>query len=347
MTATPFKVVVVGLGYFSRFHIDAWTALPGAELVGLCDRDETRLADVAAGTGLSTSGDLGDLVARTAPDIVDIVAPPPAHGTLIRAALAPGRTIICQKPFSTSIDEANALIDAAEAAGTCLIVHENFRFQPWHREAREFLQGARMGAVYQARFELRPGDGRGADAYLSRQPAFRTMPRLLIHETGGHFIDLFRWFFGDITSVYAETRRLNPAIAGEDTALVSLHHSSGVRSILDGNRLSDHVSDQPRRTMGEMCIEGEGGALILSGDGRLSFRAFGTQEPEELPTTHPRDDTSFGGGCVAALNAHVIEALARDHPPENLARDYIHVMQATEAAYQAAETGARVYLRGV
>lgn len=348
MPSPRFKVVVVGLGYFGRFHIDAWSSLPSAEIVGLCDLEDTRLAEISAGTRLLTSSDLGQLVTQTSPDIVDIVAPPQAHSMLIRSALAPGRTIICQKPFTTSIKEATILIDEADAAGARLVIHENFRFQPWHREARDFIDSGCMGQVYQMRFALRPGDGRGPRAYLDRQPAFQTMPRLLIHETGVHFIDLFRWFFGDVTAVYAETDRLNPAIAGEDTALLSLHHASGVRSMFDGNRLSDHATDNPRRTMGEMCIEGEGGTLILNGDGRLSFRAFGARHSEPLPERLPRDEGSFGGGCVAALIAHVVESLEQDRNPENIARDYLHVMKAAEAAYTSAETGKRVHLcRGI
>lgn len=340
MAAPAFRVVVAGLGYFSQFHLKAWSGSPLAALVGLCDSDPRRLADTLPGEDVERSVDLGALVAGTEPDIVDIVAPPQAHVGLVRSALAPGRTIICQKPFCTSVEEAAALLDVADAGGSRIVIHENFRFQPWHRQVKDFLDQGRMGRVYQARFALRPGDGRGPRAYLDRQPAFQQMPRLLIHETGVHFFDLFRWFFGPIEGVYAETRRLNPAIAGEDEGLVILHHASGVRSVFDGNRLSDHLTDRPRRTMGEMQIEGEGGTLFLGGDGRLSFRPFGSDRVEPVPVAYPVDEESFGGGCVAALIDHVLDALADGREPANLARDYLHVMHIVNAAYRSAQTGA-------
>ena len=341
-TKPPLRVVVAGLGYFSQFHLAAWHRHPGAELTGLCDTSVTRLQAEAAPRGLIGERDLAAVLMQVPADIVDIVAPPSAHAALIRSALAPGRIIICQKPFCQSIAEARALIAEADRHGTQVVIHENFRFQPWHRTIKAFLKGSRMGQVYQARFALRPGDGRGPEAYLARQPAFQTMPRLLLHETGVHFIDLFRWFFGEISDVYAETRRLNPAIAGEDAGTMTLRHRSGVLSVFDGNRLSDHVADNLRHTMGEMVIEGEGGTLTLGGDGRVSFRPFGSTVAETVPLIAPVQEDSFGGGCVAALIDHVVQSAQAGVMPENTAAHYLHVMTVTEAAYRSADQGCRV-----
>ena len=64
------------------------------------------------------------------------------------------------------------------------------------------------------------GDGWGDNAYLDRQPYFQTMPRLLVVETAIHWIDTFRFLFGEVDAVYARLRRINPAIAGEDAGLI-------------------------------------------------------------------------------------------------------------------------------
>ena len=336
------KVAVIGLGYFSAFHLEAWRALDGIEVVAAFDPNTDRCVWAAETYGIPVARDLAAALGA-APDIVDIVAPPPAHAKLLRAAMAPGRVLICQKPFCTSIAEAEAVTAEAESMGARIVIHENFRFQPWHRAIKAVLDAGRLGQVYSARFDLRPGDGRGADAYLARQPAFQTMERLLIHETGVHFVDLFRWMFGDIKAMYADLRQLNPVIKGEDAVLLVLEHEGGVRAVFDGNRLSDHATDMPRRTMGEMVIEGEGGTLSLDGYGVVRLRAFGTQESEIIPLPFAPDE-SFGGGCVAALIAHVVEARRGGGACENEARAYLPVMRATEAAYHSAATGARVVL---
>ena len=284
------------------------------------------------------------LLENTAPDIVDIIAPPVAHAAVIREFAAPGRILICQKPFCTSQTEAEQMIAFAARVGATLVIHENFRFQPWYRTVKAFLAAGKLGQVYQCRFALRPGDGRGPDAYLVRQPAFRTMPRLLIHETGVHFIDLFRWLFGEITDVYADVRRLNPAVSGEDAGLLILNHEGGVQSLFDGNRLSDHVADNPRKTMGEMTIEGENGILRLDGQGRLFFRAFAELQEVVVPIDGKIDDASFGGGCVEALIRHVVAGAQGQGVFENTAAEYLPVIRASQAAYISVERGQRIKL---
>ena len=338
------RVAVIGLGYFSKFHLDAWMSFEGVDVVGATDLRSERKTWAQENYGIPVFDNTHSLLA-TQPDIVDIVAPPQAHARLLRAVEHPGRVVICQKPFCTTLDEAQSAAAAADRAEMAVLVHENFRFQPWYRTIKCVLDGETLGDVYQARFALRPGDGRGQDAYLSRQPVFQTMPRLLIHETGVHFIDLFRWLFGEIDAVYADLKRLNPVIAGEDAGQLVLDHASGVRSIFDGNRLSDHATDNPRRTMGEFEIEGTKGTLYLDGQGQVWMREFGSQTRTPVALTAPVDDTSFGGGCVAALNRHVIDALEGKRPFENTVADYLPVIAVKDAAYLSAQDARKIQLK--
>ena len=62
------------------------------------------------------------------------------------------------------VDPALTLIQACEAAGVTLVVHENFRFMPWYRAIKSQIDEGRIGEVLQATFRLRPGDGQGPDA---------------------------------------------------------------------------------------------------------------------------------------------------------------------------------------
>ncbi len=329
------RVCVIGLGYFSQFHLEAWQKIATTQIVGVSDLSPDRRAWAEQEFGVQTFDDVAAMLETCKPDIVDIVTPPPAHAALVRLSLQKDRTLICQKPFCVDLEEATQITAEAKTKDVPIVIHENFRFQPWYRAVKAFLETGQMGQIYRAHFALRPGDGRGPDAYLSRQPAFQTMPKLLIHETGVHFIDLFRWLLGPVTDVYADLRRLNPAIAGEDAGLLVLDHASGAQSILDGNRLSDHQTDQPRRTMGEFELEGESGTLRLDGTGQLTFRAFGDQTWTNIALSEPVDDTRFGGGCVEALCRHVAHAIQSGTQPENLAAEYLEVLRIERAAYQS------------
>jgi predicted dehydrogenase len=279
----------------------------------------------------------------TRPDILDVIVPPPAHAAAIRQTLQQGvPTIVCQKPFCRDLSEAEEITDLAETAGATLVVHENFRFMPWYRRIKTEIEAGRIGTPLQATFRLRPGDGQGPRAYLDRQPYFQSMPKFLIHETGVHWIDTFRFLFGTPTAVYADLRRLNPAIAGEDAGIVLFDHPAGVRTVLDGNRLLDHAADNTRRTMGEALFEGTGGSLMLMGDGRVVFRAFGKQAVETL--LPPDNWQGFGGDCVRHLQDHVVQALRSGGQPENRARDYLDVIRIKDAVYRSAATGRKIVL---
>jgi D-apiose dehydrogenase len=338
------SVAVIGLGYFSQFHLSAWKGVEGVTVSGVTDQVPEQIAKAEREFGVTGYRDLGSLLANANPVIVDIVAPPSAHNDLIRRCASPGRVLVCQKPFCQILREAEEVTKFAEKAGATLLIHENFRFQPWYRTLKQFLDKRGMGTVYQSRFSLRPGDGRGADAYLARQPAFQKMPRLLIHETGVHFIDLFRWLFGDVKGIYADLRQLNPVLAGEDAGTVIMDHAGGVQCVFDGNRLSDHATDNPRRTMGELVVEGEKGTLRLDGNGQLYFRDFGQSGEIDVPMITAVDENSFGGGCVKALCQHVADATRKNADFENLAVDYLPVLRATEAAYRSAQEGRKIFL---
>ncbi|SEN95398.1 Predicted dehydrogenase [Pseudorhodobacter antarcticus] len=335
MTA-PLRIACLGAGYFSQFHIDGWRRIPGTTLVGVAD---TTLSKAAA-TG-APAFDSFDALLATKPDIIDIILPPPGHADAIRSALAAKpRAIICQKPFCTSLEQTREITALAMAAKIPLIVHENFRFQPWYRAIKQALDAGRIGTPLQATFRLRPGDGQGPHAYLARQPYFQQMPRFLIHETGVHWIDTFRYLFGNPSHVYADLRRVNPVISGEDAGFVTFDHPNGLRALFDANRHLDHAADNPRRTMGEALIEGTDGTLDLAGDGAVWHRAFGSQTRSEIlpPDTH----AGFGGDYTRALQNHVVSALLTGSVLENQAHDYLRVIYIEQAVYLSAATGRKL-----
>lgn len=330
------RVACIGAGYFSQFHYGSWARMDGATLVGACDTDLAR----AKATGLPAFDDLQLMLRAVKPDLLDVILPPPAHATAIRTALAAGiKWIICQKPFCLDLEEARQIVAEANAAGATLVVHENFRFQPWYRAIKAQLDAGSIGQVLSATFRLRPGDGQGPQAYLDRQPYFQQMPRFLVHETAVHWIDTFRYLFGPAQAVYADLRRINPAIAGEDAGYIIFDHGP-VRALFDGNRHLDHVADNLRRTMGDAQIEGTLGVLTLHGDGSLTRRAFGQSATTEILPPDRWD--GFGGDCVHALQSHVIEAIETNTSPENEASDYLVVIAIKDAIYVSADEGRKI-----
>ena len=336
------RIACVGAGYFSQFHYGSWARMEGVEVVGACDLD----LEAARATGLPAFDDLGAMLTQTAPDLFDIILPPPAHAQTIRAALVAGiKWIICQKPFCTDLAEAQAIVAEADTAGARLIVHENVRFQPWYRAIKDALDTGAIGKVLNATFRLRPGDGQGPRAYLDRQPYFQTLERFLIHETAVHWVDTFQYLFGPATAVYADLRRINPVIAGEDAGHVVFDHASGVRALFDGNRHLDHAADNHRRTMGEALIEGTQGTLDLRGDGSVWLRLFGQPEAQQILSADLHD--AFGGDCVHALQSHVIGAMRHGTTLENEAGAYLDVIRIKDTIYASNAAGRKLPIERV
>lgn len=328
------RVGVVGCGFFSQFHLDAWHRIGISRLTSVADTDPAKLRATAAKyPGIAAYPTLAEMLRGSSLDLVDIATPPQTHVKLVTEAIEFGLPVVCQKPFCTSLQEARDLTALAELRGVALIVHENFRFEPWYRETKKLLDSARLGELYQITFRLRPGDGQGPDAYLGRQPYFQKMPRFLIRETGVHFIDVFRYLFGPINAVSAHLARLNPVIAGEDAGLVIFEFGSGQRGIFDANRLVDHISDNRRRTMGEMLIEGSSAVLRLDGFGRLYLREHGSNAEFEHPFAW--EDKGYGGDCVKLCLNHVADALQRGVPAENAASEYLKNLEIEDAVYRS------------
>ena len=122
---------------------------------------------------------------------------------------------------------------------------------------------------------MRIGDGWGDDAYLARQPFFRDYPRLLVYETGVHFIDTFRFLLGEVDQVFAQLRRLNPVIRGEDTGQLVLRFTSGATAIWDANRYNEVEAESPRFTFGELRIDATRGHLTLDTDSTIRIKPLG------------------------------------------------------------------------
>ncbi len=336
---TTLRGACIGAGYFSHFHYDAWRRMPGVEIVGFSNRDPERAAQIVNEFGFDhVYTDYRAMLDEVRPDFVDIITPPPSHAEICAEAALRGIHVICQKPLAPTLAEAEQIVANATASGVRLMVHENFRFQPWHREiGRQLRAGALGERLHSLTFRSRMGDGWGENAYIPRQPYFRDYPRLLVYETGVHFIDTFRSLAGEITRVSAWLRRLNPVIRGEDCGLLVFEFANGAIGQWDANRFNEPPAGvDARYTFGELLVEGSGGSLRLDLDGGLTLQTLGG-EPEVISYTHER--RGFAGDCVFATQQHFVDRLRDGREFETSGEDYLQTLVVQEAVYAAAEAG--------
>jgi predicted dehydrogenase len=334
---TALRGVAVGAGYFSQFHYDAWNRVSGARLVALCDTSRDRAEAAARRFGIAgVYSDVTEMLDAIRPDFIDIITPPATHVEICRLAGARGVHVLSQKPLAPTFAEAVTLVNDAERAGIRLMVHDNFRFQPWHRELRRLLDLRSIGGLHALSCRTRIGDGWGSDAYLDRQPYFRTMPRLLVFETGVHIIDVFRYLAGEVRQVYATLRRRNPVIAGEDSGIVTFEFETGATGLWDASRYNASLAPDPRYTFGEFLVEGSLGALRLDENGRLLVHTLGDQ-PREHEYGHRQQ--GFAGDCCYLAIQYFVDRLHDGVEFETSGRDYLRTLAVQEAIYTSAASG--------
>jgi predicted dehydrogenase len=335
------KGVAIGAGYFSRFQYEAWTRIPEVEIAALSNRDLDRARPLMEEYSVPRHyADYREMLDEEKPDFVDIITPPETHLEMCREAGERGIHVICQKPLAPTFDEAKRIVAEADEAGIRFMVHENWRFQPWHREIRRLLDAGAVGdRLHSLGFRMRMGDGWGDDAYLARQPYFQEYPRLLVYETGVHFIDTFRYLAGPVERVYARLRKLNPVIAGEDCGVLVFEFASGAVGILDANRYNEPNYPSPRFTFGEFLVEGNGGSLRLYSDGRITLQPLG--EPERNHE-YPYEDRGFAGDCCYTTQRHFVDRMLDGEAFETRGEGYLETLAVQEAVYESASAGVPV-----
>ncbi|HRX83336.1 MAG TPA: cyclase family protein, partial [Pirellulaceae bacterium] len=243
--------------------------------------------------------------------------------------------MICQKPLAPTYEQSQKIVEQANVASVRFMVHENFRFQPWYREIRRLIDLGEIGdKLHGLSFRARPGDGWGDDAYLARQPYFREMERLLIYETGVHFIDTFRFLAGEVDEVYAVLSRHNAVIQGEDAALVTFQFASGATGVWDANRYNEGTDRDPRYTFGQMLVDGNGGSIRLYGDGRLTIQKLGG---EEMPHEYLHERRGFAGDCAYLTQRHFVDGLIANTPFETDGNEYLKTLKIQEAIYESSK----------
>ncbi len=124
----PLRVAVCGVGHLGRHHARIYDELPGCTLVAVVDRDAARAAEIAAARGCEALSDPADLAGRV--DAVSVAVPTAFHREVAVPLLEAGVHVLIEKPLSRTLEEADAILAAAQAAGKLVMVGHTERFNP-------------------------------------------------------------------------------------------------------------------------------------------------------------------------------------------------------------------------
>ncbi|MEE3072295.1 MAG: Gfo/Idh/MocA family oxidoreductase, partial [Pseudomonadota bacterium] len=240
--------------------------------------------------------------------------------------------VICQKPFALNLGDARAMVDAVTATGKTLMVHENFRWQSAIRAAIDEVRSGAIGTPFFGRISFRSG----YDVF-SGQPYLAEGERFIIEDLGIHILDIARALFGDATRITATTRRINPAIKGEDVATMLLEHGGGVTSVVDCSYATRRVPETFPESLLE--IDGDKGTLRLDAGYRLTVQVDGEERVRDVsPPVLPWAERPWHNiqESVQIIQQHFVDCIARGAQPETSGADNLQTFALVEAAYLSA-----------
>jgi predicted dehydrogenase len=336
--APPLRGALVGCGFVSQFHLEAWQRVADAHLVALCDLNPERLE--LAGRRLPSArrySDPADLFEQEEDlDFVEICTRAESHRELVELAARRGVHILCQKPAALGRPDFRAMIDACLTTGVRLMIHENWRFRPWYRAIRAQIDAGSIGRPIRLRIAHRDTRALRGDGYLA-QPYQATAPRLILMDMGCHLVDTARYLIGEIQTVSATTGRFGRRNIGEDVAMLSVYFAGGALGFFDMSWCAIPELARPEWALNETAVEGSEATLRLLTDGSLEL-IKPSGERERRTVLLPSDDEVYVEGYFAT-QSHFIKGLITGEEHETRASDNLRTMEVVWAAYRSAEEG--------
>lgn len=272
------RVGVAGAGNICKFHLTGWAAHErDAKVVAICDPQIERAKKLAQEFGIeSVFANTEEMFAHPKLNAVDILTPVETHASLVRLAADQRLHIMCQKPITNTVAEAEELI-AYVGERVRFMVHENHPFRTHFLQIKEWLAKGYVGKVTQARIITRSkgliSSNSETTPILNDQPFLKSLPRLLVFEILIHRIDVARTLFGPLTIISSHLEKLNNDVIGEDTAIITMRNQDGAIIIIDGTISAPGYDTLP---MDQVEIIGTH-ATIKFDKGCLSL--LGTNEP--------------------------------------------------------------------
>jgi D-apiose dehydrogenase len=330
---------LIGCGFFAVNHMHGWNDVAGAEIVAICDRDETRLQVVGDQFDIAKRyADAATMMAAEKLDFVDIATTAPTHRALVELAARHKLHAICQKPFATTLNDAAAMVAACDAAGVQLMVHENFRFQSAIQTVKKIAVSGEIGNLFWGRMSFR-----SAYDVFTGQPYLAKGERFIVEDLGIHVLDVARFIFGDVANISARIKRVNPKIKGEDVATALLDHGGGVTSIVDCSYASLLEKELFPQTLIE--VDGTEGSIRLEAYYKIKITTQnGTRHIDASPPLLPWASQPWHNiqESVALIQQHWVDALMSKTEPMTSGRDNLKTLALVEAVYQSAATGRTV-----
>jgi len=224
---------LIGFGLGGRaFHAPFLASVPGLRLAAVLQRTGDDAARIYPGTKIVRT--LEELLAISSIQLIAISTPNDTHAPLTRACLEAGRDVVLDKPFATTIAEAQELVALAKKTEKFLTVYQERRLDGDFLTLEQLVSSGQLGRVI--RFE---------EAFDRCRPAVRDSWKErpgpgtgVFYDLGPHLIDHALTLFGTPEMLLADTRAERDAASKDDAFDVTFYYANGLRAYLSSTTLA-------------------------------------------------------------------------------------------------------------
>jgi scyllo-inositol 2-dehydrogenase (NADP+) len=236
----PIEVGLIGFGLAGRaFHAPVIRAVPGMHLAAILQRTGNEASEKYPDVRIVRN--LDELLAIRDIRLIVIATPNDTHGLLAAQCLAAGRNVVVDKPFTSTLAEARALVEFAKAEERLITVYQNRRYDGDFQAIRKLVDEGTLGRI--VRFEtnydrFRPQLKPGAWRETTRPGSG------ILFDLAPHLIDHALVLFGLPEAVTADVRIERENAVADDAFDIMLHYPRGMRAVLRSSILA--AAPRPR-----------------------------------------------------------------------------------------------------
>ena len=284
------RVGLVGTSWWAEaMYLPALADHPIGCISAVCGRDLDRAQSVATTWSIpkayndwSAMIDGGDL------DAVIVASPNETHYEITMAALDRGLPVLCEKPLGMNVAEAHKMAETARHSGAITMVPFTYRNMPTNRFVKQLIDDGYVGRPYHLSMRYFAGYARDG-AYAWRFDEAKAGSGIL-GDLGSHWLDMARWFLGEVTAVSASRdcfvdRGPRPDGTGytqlEDSAVILARFESGASATLQCSAIC--WEGTPFGQIHELDLHGSGGTLHALNDWDTVQEVRGVQAGEPGP----------------------------------------------------------------
>lgn len=221
----PLRVAVIGLG-IGRRHIQAYQGLPSVKVVAIVDTDERALEETRQEFGIHFAfSDYDQVLARDDIDLVSICTPDRLHAEQALCALEAGKHVLCEKPMTTSLEDAALLVQKVKETGLTFMVGHNYRFVPQFGRLKQLVDSGALGDLFYGESsyvqDLYFMEKLGPDYWRWKDPQDFYLGGAI------HNVDLLRWIVGEIEEVHCYSNHGMPFYPLDDNYVSNFRFADG------------------------------------------------------------------------------------------------------------------------